>query len=34
MIAAGADDTWIAASLKGVHDSFELAEKACGHGSE
>jgi len=33
MIAAGADDTWLAASLKGVHDSFELAEKACGgHG--
>ena len=33
MIAAGADDTWLAASLKGVHDSFEVAEKSCGgHG--
>ena len=33
MIVAGADDTWLAASLKGVHDTFEVAEKACGgHG--
>ena len=33
MIVAGADDTWLAASLKGVHDSFEAVEKACsGHG--
>ena len=34
MIVAGADDTWLAASLKGVHDTFEVAEKACGgHGN-
>jgi len=33
MIAAGADDNWLAASLKGVHESFEVAEKSCGgHG--
>jgi hypothetical protein len=32
MIIAGADDNWLAASLKGVHDTFEVAEKACGHG--
>jgi hypothetical protein len=33
MITAGADDNWLAASLKGVHESFQVAEKACGsHG--
>ena len=30
MITAGADDNWLAASLKGVHESFQVAEKACG----
>jgi hypothetical protein len=30
MITAGADDTWLAASLKGVHDSFESVESKCG----
>jgi hypothetical protein len=30
MITAGADDNWLAASLKGVHDSFELVEAKCG----
>ena len=30
MIAAGADDAWLAAQLKGVHDNFEVAEKSCG----
>jgi hypothetical protein len=34
MITAGADDNWLAASLKGVHDSFEVAEKACGGHSD
>jgi hypothetical protein len=31
MITAGADDNWLAASLKTVHDTFEVAEKpaAC-----
>lgn len=33
MIDAGADDTRLKAALKGVHDAFEVAEKACGgHG--
>lgn len=31
MITAGADDNWLAASLKGVHDSFETIEAKCGH---
>ncbi len=29
MITAGADDSWLAASLKGVHDSFEKVESRC-----
>ena len=29
MITAGADDNWLAASLKGVHDSFETVEARC-----
>jgi hypothetical protein len=34
MITAGADDSWLAASLKGVHETFGVAEKGCGgHGN-
>lgn len=33
MIDSGADDASLKAALKGVHDTFEVAEKACaGHG--
>lgn len=33
LVDSGADDTRLKTALKGVHDSFEVAEKACaGHG--
>jgi hypothetical protein len=33
LIDSGADDARVKAALKGVHDSFEIAEKGCGgHG--
>jgi len=35
MLDAGTDDMRLKAALKGVHDAFEVAEKACGgHGGD
>ena len=31
LLAAEADDNWLMASFKALHDSFETAEKECGH---
>jgi hypothetical protein len=35
LLAAEADDEWLVASFKGLHESFEVAEQRCGgHGQE